>query len=218
MSVPRKSLGQHFLHAPSALARIVEAVAPRPGQRMLEIGPGEGALTRPLLEAGVELHSVEVDAALEEKLRRTLDGYANLRSHRADILKFDLESLGPGPWRVVGNLPYNISSPLLFRLLESELEIDDMHFLLQYEVARRMCAPPGGRQRGRLSVMTSFHVRRSERLFDIRPGAFRPPPAVLSSLVRLSMPKRRADPELARRLDMTLRTAFGARRKTLRRS
>lgn len=217
MNAPRKSLGQHFLRSAAATSRIIDAVAPRSGQRVLEIGPGEGALTRPLLEAGCVVHSVEIDAALERGLRAALGDFERFHSHRADILKFDLASLGAGRWRVVGNLPYNISSPLLFKLLESSLPIADMHLLLQYEVAARLCAPPGGRRRGRLGVMAGFHAARLERLFNIRPGAFDPPPAVLSTLVRVAMPDERADADLAKRLDAVLRAAFGARRKTLRR-
>jgi 16S rRNA (adenine1518-N6/adenine1519-N6)-dimethyltransferase len=214
---PRKRFGQHFLHDPSAIARIVSAIAPAPGQHLVEIGPGLGAITRPVLEAVGDLDVIELDRDLIPELRAHCGEAGELRIHQADALKFDLVELaGDRQLRVIGNLPYNISTPLLFHLLLARDAIVDMHFMLQKEVVDRMVAQPGGKTYGRLSVMLQAHCE-MRRLFDVKPGAFRPPPKVMSAIVRLE-PHRRAAfpiPDPARFAEVVQR-AFGQRRKTLR--
>jgi 16S rRNA (adenine1518-N6/adenine1519-N6)-dimethyltransferase len=216
----RKRFGQNFLHDASVIRRIVESIAPRAEQHLVEIGPGRGALTRQLLTVLDRLDAVELDRDLIEPLRSTCAGLGELRIHSADALHFDFCRLAqPGKrLRLVGNLPYNISTPLLFHLLEQSHCIDDMHFMLQREVVQRMGAKPGGKDYGRLSVMLQVKCE-VVPLFDIGPGAFTPPPKVTSSLVRLwPLDEPRfaiANPALFARL---VRQAFSQRRKTLRNS
>jgi 16S rRNA (adenine1518-N6/adenine1519-N6)-dimethyltransferase len=193
-------------------------VRPMPGQRLVEIGPGEGALTRPLLEHGVALTVVELDRDLAARLAmRPEAGYA-LTVVQGDALKIELAGLAaPGErLRLVGNLPYNVSTPLLFRFIAQAAVIDDMHFMLQREVVERMVAPPGSKTYGRLSVMLAAACR-VEALFDIGPGAFRPPPKVWSTIVRLT-PWREPPFKIQdhARFAEVVRRAFGQRRKTLR--
>jgi 16S rRNA (adenine1518-N6/adenine1519-N6)-dimethyltransferase len=217
---PRKRFGQHFLHDPAVLRRIVEAVSPRPGDRLVEIGPGQGALTLPLLATGIELHVIEIDRDLAPQLAARAGGAAaRLHVIEADALQVDFTALARqlgSPLRICGNLPYNISTPLLFHLLRHREHIADMHFMLQKDVVQRMCASPGSKTYGRLSVMLATACRVSA-LFDVGPGAFKPPPRVDSSVVRLEVPR---DPPLALRdpdiFANLVRTAFSARRKTLR--
>lgn len=215
---PRKRFGQHFLHDPAVIARIIEVVRPLPGQRLVEIGPGEGALTGPLLEHGAELAVVELDRDLAARLAMRREAGDALTVVQGDALKIELAALAaPGErLRLVGNLPYNISTPLLFRFIAQAEVIDDMHFMLQREVVERMVAPPGSKTYGRLSVMLAAACR-MEALFDIGPGAFRPPPKVWSTIVRLT-PWREPPfviPDHARFAEV-VRRAFGQRRKTLR--
>jgi len=215
---PRKRFGQHFLHDPAVIARIIEAVRPLPGQRLVEIGPGEGALTLPLLARGAELTVIELDRDLAAGLAARPEAGGALTVIQADALKFELTMLAaPGErLRLVGNLPYNVSTPLLFRFIAQADVIDDMHFMLQREVVERMAAPPGSKTYGRLSVMLAAACR-VEALFDIGPGAFRPPPKVWSSIVRLE-PWREPPfpvPDAALFAEV-VRRAFGQRRKTLR--
>jgi 16S rRNA (adenine1518-N6/adenine1519-N6)-dimethyltransferase len=215
---PRKRFGQHFLHDPAVIERIVSAIAPRPNERLVEIGPGEGALTFPLLERGARLTVIELDRDLASRLEARPEAGRRLEVIRGDALEVSLAALAaPGErLRLVGNLPYNVSTPLLFRFLEQMGVIRDMHFMLQREVVARMAATPGSRTYGRLSVMLAASCR-VEALFDIGPGAFRPPPKVWSSIVRLepwaSPPFELDDP---RRYAEVVRRAFGQRRKTLR--
>jgi len=180
----RKRLGQHFLHDPAVIARILATIGPAPDDRIVEIGGGTGALTRPLLERVAKLDVVELD----DRLADTLDTLApgRLVVHRGDALEFDFGALAPAPQtlRVVGNLPYNISTPLLFRLLRFRTQIRDMHLMLQKEVVTRMTAAPGGKDYGRLTVMLAAWCD-IEACFDIGPGAFKPPPRVRSSFVRV---------------------------------
>lgn len=214
----RKRLGQHFLHDPAVIARIVAAIAPESDDRVLEIGGGQGALTRPLLERLDELHVVETDRRLVPVLA-DLAPPGRLTIHAADALKFDIDSLAaePGTLRVVGNLPYNISTPLLFRFLRYRDSIRDLHLMLQKEVADRMTAEPGSKRYGRLTVMLAAWTD-IETCFDIGPGAFNPPPKVRSTLVRIVVRRQSkfviADQEAFRRL---VALAFSMRRKTLRR-
>jgi len=217
---PRKRFGQHFLHDPQVIARIVAAIGPRPGQRWVEIGPGLGALTRPLLQAVGELDVVELDRDLLEPLQARCAGLGTLRIHQADALAFDFARLrGAGPrLRVAGNLPYNISTPLLFHLLTQAEHLDDLHFMLQREVVERMAAGPGEDAYGRLSVMLQYRCR-IEALFTVGPGAFQPPPKVWSAVVRLVPHETSAiTVRDEQRFAQVVRRAFAQRRKTLRNS
>ncbi|WP_303904917.1 16S rRNA (adenine(1518)-N(6)/adenine(1519)-N(6))-dimethyltransferase RsmA [Thiohalomonas denitrificans] len=212
---PRKRFGQNFLRDPGVIDRIVHAVDPRPGQQLVEIGPGLGALTGPLLQAAGEMHAVELDRDLVPKLAERFGDRLHL--HSADALKFDFGQLaGEGRLRVVGNLPYNISTPLIFHLLAQAEYVQDMHFMLQKEVVDRLAASPGGRDYGRLSVMVQQRCR-VEHLFNVSPGAFHPPPKVHSAIVRLlpyeTPPVPVAEPALFSRI---VAKAFSQRRKTLR--
>ena len=214
---PRKRFGQHFLHDRGIVQHILDAFDPQPDETPVEIGPGPGALTRPLLERCARLHVVELDRDLAAQLRT---GFApeRLVVHEADALKFDFGALTKpgGKIRLIGNLPYNISTPLLFHLLDQERYIHDMLFMLQKEVVDRMAAPPGGKDYGRLSVMIQWRLR-VEKLFNVRPGAFTPPPKVDSSVVRLT--PHAAPPIQVRDADAfarVVKAAFAQRRKTLR--
>lgn len=219
MNRPKKRLGQHFLHAGDVVDRIMAAIAPRPGERLIEIGPGLGVLTRPLLEREAVLDVVELDRDLIgglEDLAARSEG--RLRVHHGDALDFDVCAAARGEAvRVTGNLPYNISTPLLFHLFAQRHCIHEMHFMLQREVVERMASEPGGRSYGRLSVMTQYYCE-VELLFTIGPEAFRPPPKVESAFVRL-VPRTgpptptEADPAAFERV---VRHAFAQRRKTLR--
>lgn len=213
---PRKRFGQHFLHDTQVVARLVAAIRPGCDQHIIEIGPGEGALTRPLLETGTRLTVIELDRDLAAALPERLGFPERLEVIQADVLNVDLASVAGGPVRVVGNLPYNISTPIMFHLFKWREVITDMHFMLQKEVVDRLVAQPGTKQYGRLSVMAAFHCR-MERLFNVSPGAFRPPPKVDSAIVRMQ-PKALEKDTLARlpQLEEVVRRAFGQRRKTLR--
>jgi 16S rRNA (adenine1518-N6/adenine1519-N6)-dimethyltransferase len=212
----RKRFGQHFLHDPQVIARIVAAIEPRRGDRVLEIGPGRGALTAPLLERLGALTAIEIDRELARDLSARFGPALELINN--DVLEADIAALcGTGePLRVVGNLPYNISTPLLFRLLEQRAAIRDMHFMLQKEVVDRMVAPPGSKTYGRLTVMLAPWVR-IERLLTVGPGAFTPPPRVFSAVVRITPLATPAfDIGSAASFERVVRAAFAQRRKTLR--
>lgn len=213
---PRKRFGQHFLHERGVIERILLALAPLPGQRIVEIGPGEGALTLPLLARCGQLTAIELDRDLIPRLAAAAHAIGALELIEADVLGVDFQALAAGtPLRVVGNLPYNISTPLLFHLLEHADSITDMHFMLQKEVVDRIVAEPGSRTFGRLSVMVQARAE-VESLFKVLPGSFRPPPKVDSAVIRIT-PKSAA--ELAGidfdALARIVRAAFGQRRKTL---
>ncbi len=213
---PRKRFGQHFLHAAHIIERLVATIRPGVDEHIIEIGPGEGALTGPLLETGTRLTVIELDRDLAGVLPERLGFPERLEVIQADVLKVDLAAVAGGPARVVGNLPYNISTPIMFHLFKWRDVITDMHFMLQKEVVDRLVAPPGTKQYGRLSVMASFHCR-MERLFSVPPDAFRPPPKVDSAIIRMR-PKALDKETLARlpQLEEVVRRAFGQRRKTLR--
>ena len=202
--VPRKRFGQHFLHDPAVLDRIVRAVAPRSSDFLVEIGPGEGALTRRLLERSPQLEAIEIDRDLAARL--SADG---IKIHCVDALEFDF-SVFPRGVRIVGNLPYNISTPLLFHLARYAGRVRDLHFMLQLEVVERMVAAPSTDAYGRLSVSLQARFR-MQKLFNVSRGAFRPPPKVESAVVRLE-----PLPEILPIDEDLLRKAFSARRKTLR--
>lgn len=216
---PRKRFGQNFLHDPTLIARMIKAIAPQPGDTLVEIGPGEGALTLPLLRAAGRMTAVELDRDLVEPLASRARSVGTLTIHQADALRFDFRQLAPEPparLRVVGNLPYNISTPLLFHLLGCADVIQDMHFTLQKEVVDRLAAPPGSKTYGRLSVMVQYRCAVTG-LFRLPPGAFRPPPKVDSAFVRLvphTTPPVDVDDEHA--FARVVTQAFSQRRKTLR--
>jgi len=216
---PRKRFGQNFLHDTGVIARIIAAIAPTPDERIVEIGPGLGAITCPLLKALGKLDVIELDRDVIPLLRERCDKLGELRIHQADALKFDIAELLEGPdetLRVVGNLPYNISSPLLFHLFERADRINSMVFMLQKEVVDRLAAPPGGKDYGRLSVMAQA-ICKVEALFTVAPGAFNPPPKVDSAIVRLTPhPEPLLDAATHRALAKVVTQAFGQRRKTLR--
>lgn len=212
--VPRKRFGQHFLHDPWVLSRIVDAIAPQAGDALVEIGPGEGALTRPLLARIPSLTAVEIDRDLAAALVAEFPP-ERLQVIVADALDYDFSALPTG-LRVVGNLPYNVSTPLLFHLAAFADRVRDMHFMLQLEVVDRMAASHSTPAYGRLSVMLQRRFR-IQRLFKVAPGAFRPPPKVESAVVRLTpLPAAEVVPLDERLFGTVVTRAFGARRKTLR--
>jgi 16S rRNA (adenine1518-N6/adenine1519-N6)-dimethyltransferase len=209
---PRKRFGQHFLHDPGVLRRLLEAIAPAPGDDVVEIGPGEGALTRPLLERAGKLTVIEIDRDLAAGLAATFSA-SSLALMQQDALKVDY-AIFPKGFRLVGNLPYNISTPLLFHLAKTARHARDLHFMLQLEVVERMVALPSTSAYGRLSValQTRFAMK---KLFKVAAGCFRPPPKVESAVVRMVPSEAAPDVDPAV-LDRILRQAFSARRKTLR--
>jgi 16S rRNA (adenine1518-N6/adenine1519-N6)-dimethyltransferase len=211
---PRKRFGQHFLADPHYIARIVAAIDPQPGDAIVEIGPGLGALTDGLVARARTIDAVEIDRDLAARLRERFAS-ERLRLHEADALAFDFATL-PGALRVVGNLPYNISSPLLFHLAAYESRLRDIHVMLQREVVARMTAEPATPDYGRLTVMLQARFR-VMRLFTVPPGAFRPAPGVESAVARL-VPLREARPVIADAalFARVVAAAFGQRRKTLR--
>jgi 16S rRNA (adenine1518-N6/adenine1519-N6)-dimethyltransferase len=214
----RKRLGQHFLHDPAVIDRIVTAIDPDRADTVVEVGGGLGALTRPLLARLDHLHVIEADPRLVAVLEQIAPP-ARLSVHHADALAFDFDALGAAPsqLRIVGNLPYNISTPLLFHFLNYRRTLRDLHLMLQREVVERMLAAPGTKQYGRLTIMLAAWTD-IERCFDIGPGAFQPPPKVWSTIVRVlprSSPRFAVADEAAfRRLVAHM---FSMRRKTLRR-
>jgi len=209
----RKRFGQHFLTDDSVIERIVDAIDPQPGQAVVEIGPGLGAMTGPLAQRLDRLSVIELDRDLAQRLRRQ----PKLEVIEADVLKVDIAALAQQlgqRLRIVGNLPYNISTPILFHLLESVEHVVDQHFMLQKEVVERMAAGPGGKEFGRLSVMLQWRYR-IESLFDVGPESFDPPPRVDSAIVRMRpWPAPRVLP--AGVLEELVRVAFSQRRKLLR--
>jgi 16S rRNA (adenine1518-N6/adenine1519-N6)-dimethyltransferase len=215
---PRKRFGQNFLHDPAIIQRIIDCIDPRPDEFIVEIGPGLGALTQPLLRGAGRLTAIEIDRDLPEALQSACRGLGELTVINADALRADFTALSAGaPMRLVGNLPYNISSPLLFHLLGHARAIKDMHFMLQQEVVDRMVASPGSRDYGRLTVALAVRAR-AQRLFTVGPGAFTPPPKVWSAVVRLQPLEEVPEPRVLDQLDRLLIQAFSQRRKTLRNS
>jgi 16S rRNA (adenine1518-N6/adenine1519-N6)-dimethyltransferase len=212
--VPRKRFGQHFLVDSAIVDRIIAAIDPRSGDCVVEIGPGLGALTAPLLERLDHLHVIELDRDLSERLRER-HPKERLTVHQADALEFDFATL-PAPLRIAGNLPYNISTPLLFHAAAAASRCRDLHFMLQQEVVDRMVANPSESEYGRLSVMLQYRFR-IEKLFDVLPGAFRPQPKVRSAVVRLvPRPAEELHALSESGLSGTVAQAFSMRRKTLK--
>ena len=216
---PRKRFGQNFLHDPNVIQRIVDFIDPREDEHLVEIGPGQGALTAPLLRGAGRLDVIELDRDLIPLLQKKFAGESHFTIHQADALKFDFCSLqATRKLRIAGNLPYNISTPLLFHLAQHLDCIEDMHFMLQKEVVERITARAGDRHYGRLGIMLGYYCQ-AECLMTIGPGAFSPPPKVDSAIVRLTphaAPPVQVD-ELAM-LSKVVTQAFSQRRKTLRNS
>lgn len=215
---PRKRFGQNFLHDPGIIQSIVQAVDPQPGDNLVEIGPGQGAITLPLLKQVKRMQVVELDRDLIEPLKARCASVGELTIHNADALKYDFASLASPdrPLRVVGNLPYNISTPILFHLLDQAAHIKDMHFMLQKEVVERIAAEPGSKTYGRLSVMVQARCR-VEHLFNIGAEAFYPSPKVESAFFRLE-PHAQPPCEIVDWAVFSdlVNQAFSQRRKTLR--
>ncbi|MEW6445447.1 MAG: 16S rRNA (adenine(1518)-N(6)/adenine(1519)-N(6))-dimethyltransferase RsmA [Pseudomonadota bacterium] len=219
---PRKRFGQHFLHDRGVIMRIVQAINPQPGQRIVEIGPGLGALTLPVLERCQRMDVVELDRDVIPHLQAASAGKGELIIHQIDALQFAFDELAPPgeTIRVIGNLPYNISTPLMFHLFAQTRNerpvISDMVFMLQLEVCQRLAAAPNTEHYGRLSVMAQYHAR-VDYLFHVGRGAFNPPPKVESGIVRLTPyaepPVNVGDKAL---FDRMVAQAFNMRRKTLR--
>jgi 16S rRNA (adenine1518-N6/adenine1519-N6)-dimethyltransferase len=217
--VAKKRFGQNFLTDQGVINSLVEAIAPQAADLMVEIGPGLGALTKPLLQKLKQLHVVEVDrdiiAWMQAEYAKPAYVQSNIRIHNADALKFDFSSLGQG-LRVTGNLPYNISTPILFHLLANVSHITDMHFMLQKEVVERMVAQPSTPAYGRLSVMLQYHLQ-MDYLITVPPGAFEPAPKVESAFVRCvphaTLPFIAKDEAVFAKVVLA---AFSQRRKTLR--
>jgi 16S rRNA (adenine1518-N6/adenine1519-N6)-dimethyltransferase len=210
----RKRFGQNFLSDPNIIRKIIDAIRPVAGEAMVEIGPGLGAMTVPLVERLGHLHVVEIDRDLIARLREQYPP-ERLTIHEGDALAFDFTTLGAA-LRVVGNLPYNISTPLLFHLAGFAAQVRDMTFMLQKEVVMRMVAAPGAEDYGRLSVMLQYRYRMA-RLFDVPPGAFRPEPKVTSSIVRMvPLPPEELAAQDEALFARIVAAAFGQRRKTLR--
>lgn len=218
--IPRKRFGQNFLHDYGIINSIISTLQAKPGQHWVEIGPGQGALTEPLLKQAVRLDVVELDRDLVGLLAKKFNRYPNLHIHSADALKFDFSVLAKDneKLRVIGNLPYNISTPLMFHLLENADCIEDMHFMLQKEVVDRICAAPGGKEYGRLSIMMQYYCA-TEHLFDVGPESFEPAPKVMSSIIRL-VPHRQPPVQVndMAKFNEIVTQAFSQRRKTIRNS
>lgn len=214
--IPRKRFGQNFLTDQTVLHDIIRAIDPQPGDTMVEIGPGLAAMTSLLLESLDQLHVVELDRDLVARLKKNFDP-ARLVIHEGDALQFDFASIPVSAGkklRVVGNLPYNISSPLLFHLAQIAPQVQDQHFMLQKEVVERMVAEPGNKAYGRLSVMLQWRYY-MELLFVVPPSAFDPPPRVDSAIVRM-IPLPQPLPCDAGKLEQVVTKAFSQRRKVIR--
>jgi 16S rRNA (adenine1518-N6/adenine1519-N6)-dimethyltransferase len=216
----RKRFGQNFLQDHSIIYNILAHAHPLAGEHWVEIGPGLGALTKPLLESGVKLDVVELDRDLVSRLQKQFAGQANFNVHSADALNFDFAALTQSheKLRIIGNLPYNISTPLMFHLLETTDCVEDMHFMLQKEVVDRICADPGSKKYGRLSVMMQYFCE-TEWLFDVPPESFDPVPQVMSAIVKLTP---HAQPPVKikdlQSFNQLVTQAFSQRRKTIRNS
>lgn len=218
--VARKRFGQNFLHDHRVIDQIVAHLQIKPGEHWVEIGPGQGALTAPLIQQAITLDVVELDRDLVELLKRQFKDQAQFTIHSADALRFDFTSLVQTheKLRIVGNLPYNISTPLMFHLFESSQCIADMHFMLQKEVVERLCAVPGSKKYGKLSIMAQYYCS-AEWLFDVPPESFSPAPQVTSAIIRL-IPHTQPPVVVCDlpTLNKIVTQAFSQRRKTLRNS
>ncbi len=217
---PRKRFGQHFLHDSGVVSRIIDAFAPQAGELVIEIGPGAGVLTRKLAGRVAKLNAVEIDRDLAAALKAGFADNDSVEINEADALKFDYCALvsKAQSLRIIGNLPYNISTPLIFHLFDQSHCVRDMLFMLQKEVVDRICAKPGNKDYGRLSVMAQWQCE-VERLFTVSASAFTPPPKVESAMVRLTPYRRKPHPlKDYNRFARLVKAAFTQRRKTLRNS
>lgn len=216
---PRHRFGQHFLVDDQVIDQIVASTIPAPADHFVEIGPGRGALTKPLVATGARVDAIELDRDLAAALAAQFSEAANFAVHAADALRFDYAKLvkSGGTLRLVGNLPYNISTPLIFKMLDLGALVSDMLFMLQKEVVIRLAANPGGRDYGRLSVMTQAQCQVAA-IFDVPPQCFDPPPRVNSSIVSLRPYAPGLTPEIRNRLERIVRLAFSQRRKMLKHS
>ena len=216
----KKRFGQNFLHNETVISRIVDAINPEPNENLIEIGPGLGALTEPVIERAGKLSVVELDRDLAHRLRHHPFLAPHLTIYETDALKFDFSQLysDDAPLRIFGNLPYNISTPLIFHLLSFNAQVKDMHFMLQKEVVERMAAAPNSKTYGRLSIMTQYQCQVIP-VMEIGPEAFKPAPKVDSAIVRLIPHKTIKNPvkDIAA-LNQVCLTAFNQRRKTIRNS
>lgn len=217
---PRKRFGQHFLTDQNVINQIVYAIGPKPSDNLVEIGPGLGALTTQILPLSKQLNVVELDRDVILPLKLACVDLGELTIHQGDVLQFDFSTLVQPKkmLRIIGNLPYNISTPLIFHLLDYNADIQDMHFMLQKEVVDRLTAKPGTKDYGRLSIMLQYYCQ-ADNLFEVPPSAFTPPPKVDSAIVRLTPhdnPPHKANNKKV--LDDIVRMAFSQRRKTLRNS
>ena len=216
----RKRFGQNFLHDQQIIERIIKVISPSQENHIVEIGPGHGALTKPLFESGADLDCIEIDKDLAKFIDNQFVDHARVRVYQSDILKFDLSILSNKDrnLRIVGNLPYNISTPVIFHLLKNHKLIEDMTFMLQLEVIQRMASIVGQKNYGRLSLMTQYYCK-VEHLFNVPSSSFIPKPKVVSAIVRLTphqtFPVKVIDPKC---LQIVIRTAFNQRRKTLKNS
>ncbi len=215
----RKRFGQNFLVDHGIIRQIVRAIGPQSGEHLVEIGPGQGAITSSLIESGARLDVIELDRDLIPMLRVQFEQHAGFRIHEADALSFDFSTLADNEdtkLRVVGNLPYNISTPLIFHLLAHRHLFQDMHFMLQKEVVLRLASGPGDKNYGRLGVMAQYYCD-IEDLFDVPPECFRPAPKVMSAIVRLTPHAQLRWPaNNEARFAEVVKLAFQQRRKTLR--
>ncbi len=213
---PRKRFGQNFLHDQTVIDRIIASLSPLATDTIVEIGPGLGALTKQLIASTGSIHAIEIDRDLAAMLRQEFSEQ-QLSLITEDALKYDFSSLSDKrrSLRIVGNLPYNISTPLIFHLLKTAPIIIDMHFMLQQEVVDRLAAPPGNKTYGRLSVMAQFYTK-VEKLFTVPPGAFNPPPKVYSAVVRMTPHSQQLDVGSVSHFERLVAQAFSQRRKTLR--
>ncbi len=216
----KKRFGQNFLHDPTVIGRIVSTINPKPGDNLIEIGPGPGALTQPVLKQCGKMRVIELDREVIPKLKMFCLGDGELEVIESDALKIDFQQFveQPGTLRVIGNLPYNISTPLMFHLFSQISAIQDMHFMLQKEVVDRLCAVPGNKDYGRLSIMAQYYCQ-PEFMFVVKPGAFNPPPKVDSAIIKLTpKPQQAIERTDVKLLNEVVTSAFSLRRKTIRNS
>ncbi|WP_337865114.1 16S rRNA (adenine(1518)-N(6)/adenine(1519)-N(6))-dimethyltransferase RsmA [Ignavibacterium sp.] len=213
MVQPIKRFGQNFLLDKNIIKKIAEVIDPKPGEKIIEIGPGQGALTDLLAESGAEVIAVEIDKRVIEFLS---ESYPNVEIINQDFLEFDLKKLNSNELRVVGNIPYNITSQIIFKLIENHQIVRDFVFMVQYEVAKRMIAKKGTKDYGILAVLLGYFAN-AELCFKVSPNVFYPKPKVFSAVVRIDF-KKKIDYSLSKIFIRIVKAAFGNRRKTLKNS
>lgn len=213
----KKRFGQHFLHDHDVLERIIYSISPKATDSFVEIGPGLGVLTKEILPLVKQLTAVEIDRTLIEPLQKKFARFSEFNIINQDILKTDLTSIYPHPFRLIGNIPYNISTPILFHCLKFKEQVQDCFFMMQKEVADRMAANPGVKKYGRLSISIQYYAT-VEKLFDVSPASFTPPPKVTSSFVRLQFREFKTKAINEKHFLTIVKQAFSYRRKTLHNS